>query len=453
MPSVHKDLFPYQRQGVAFLFKNRNAILADSMGIGKSAQAIGACDALQLKNILVICPGIARHNWREEFSRWSVEHRKSQVVESSKNRIWADVVVVSYSLLRSLKTLSALLKRKWDVVIADEGHMIKSSSAFRTKAVYGANIDSKNGLASVSDRVWVLSGTIIPNHIGELWTHCHALFPDVAKDMGHARWIEEYCRVIPGTERVVGSKNQHQLVTLLRPHILRRIARDVLPQLPPLRWSHIPVHPGTLPPMSSEVSETAAVVRAAIATMNSSREANRGRLMLAEINQGQMASLRRWTGIAKAPAVTEYLLNDFASGLDQVVVFAWHREVIDYLETHLPSSAALRGGLSPKKKQEILTEFTKGKGIKSLVCNLEVASTAVNMVNACNVVFVEPPWVPKDIEQAVARLHRQGQKRPVLARLFSLQGSFDESILSTLTRKMQETVKFGTAITTRTPQS
>jgi SNF2 family DNA or RNA helicase len=449
MPSVHKDLLPYQRQGVVFLYKNKHAILADDMGLGKSAQSIAACDALDLKNILVICPGIARWNWVNEFKLWSVQGRRIQAIESSKQRVWADVVVISYSLLRSLKSLTQLLKRRWDVAIVDESHMVKSSEAWRSKSLYGSNFDAKNGIASVSERVWLLSGTLMPNNAGELWTHCHALFPDVAKGMGFARWREEYCRIIPGTDRVVGSKNQKQLAELLRPHVLRRLSRDVLPELPALRYTHIPVHPGALPPMSSEVSETAAVVRAALATMESAGGLTKGRLMLAEIDQGQMASLRRWTGIAKAPAVTEYIKNDFASGMDTIVVFAWHRDVITFLTDNLPAAASLHGGLTPKKKEAILTEFTKGSTIKTLVCNMEVASTAVNMVNSCNVAFAEPSWVPKDLSQAIARLHRQGQKRPVLARLFSLQGSFDETIMAVLTRKLKDTERFNQSIATR----
>jgi SNF2 family DNA or RNA helicase len=123
--------------------------------------------------------------------------------------------------------------------------------------------------------------------------------------------------------------------------------------------------------------------------------------------------------------------------------------VITFLTDNLPAAASLHGGLTPKKKEAILTEFTKGSTIKTLVCNMEVASTAVNMVNSCNVAFAEPSWVPKDLSQAIARLHRQGQKRPVLARLFSLQGSFDETIMAVLTRKLKDTERFNQSIATR----
>ena len=370
------------------------------------------------------------------------------MVESSKDHIYADVVITSYSLISSIPMLRKLLARNWDVIISDEAQASKSSTARRSRALYGQNIDGKTGLVSKSKRVWLLSGTLIPNNASELWTHCHALFPAVSQGWGESRWIEEYCVKIPGTDRIVNTKNGGKLVALLKPYVLRRRAEDVLPQLPPLRFSHIPVHPASLPDMASDLKETAAVVQAAIETI-ASGDISSGRAMLAKIDQGQIASLRKWTGITKSSAVAEYIKADFDAGMDRIVVFAWHRDVISFLEENLPDAAAIHGGVSPKKKEAILKEFKDKTGIRSLILNMQVASTAINIVNANNCAFAEPSWVPADLSQAVARLHRQGQTRPVFARLFSLQGSFDEVIMSVLTRKLKDTRQFNTAITTR----
>lgn len=453
--TVHKDLFQYQKQGALFLARRKTALLADEQGTGKSAQTIAACDALGLTNILIICPGIARWNWENEIRLWSTVGRKVQVVESSKPRLWGEVVVISYSLIGSIPALKKILARHWDVVVCDESHFTKEMTSRRSRALYGQHFDGKTGIVSKSNRVWLLSGTIMPNHPGELWTHCHALFPDVARDpqnpasiMGKERWEAEYCVKNQGTNHVVASRNREQLATRLKPHVLRRTQVQVLPQLPPLRYSHIPVHPDSLPPMSTEVKETAAIVQAAIETMENPREANRGKVMLAQVDQGHMASLRRWTGLAKAPAVAEYIRTDLDTGMDRIVIFAWHRDVMAFLGDYLPDSAILQGGMTPRQKDEVLQEFKNGSSIRALICNMQVASTAINLVNANNVAFAEPSWVPSDHLQATARLHRQGQKRPVFARLFSLQGSFDEIVLNVLTRKLRDTTAFNRNITT-----
>lgn len=64
-------LFPYQAIGARFLAEKKRALLADEPGLGKSAQAIAACDALRAQRVIVICPASLVENWCREFSRFS----------------------------------------------------------------------------------------------------------------------------------------------------------------------------------------------------------------------------------------------------------------------------------------------------------------------------------------------------------------------------------------------
>lgn len=65
------DLFPYQETGAAFLAQKGRALLADDMGLGKSAQAIRACDALGAERVIVVCPASLVSNWEREFRKFS----------------------------------------------------------------------------------------------------------------------------------------------------------------------------------------------------------------------------------------------------------------------------------------------------------------------------------------------------------------------------------------------
>jgi SNF2 family DNA or RNA helicase len=271
--------------------------------------------------------------------------------------------------------------------------------------------------------------------------------------MSFERWRDEYCQMIPGTTRVVRSKNEAKLVSLLRPHVLRRNSRDVLPDLPPLRFSHVPVHPSSLPPMTDEVAETAAVARAAVETMATPGGHAQGKIVLDGLDDIHMASLRRWTGIAKAPAIVEYLKMDLDSGMGKFVVFAWHREVIQMLRDGLAGTEAIHGDVSTTKRQKILDDFqAPGGKIRGLICQGEIASTAIPLTAADNAIFAEPPWVPASVEQAIKRLHRQGQTRPVHGRMFSLSGSFDEVVIGVLTRKVIETMRLNRSLETSPTQ-
>jgi hypothetical protein len=65
--------FPYQFQGVAFLYPRYSAVLADEMGLGKTMQAITSIRMLlrsgELRSVLLICPKPLVTNWRRSFRR------------------------------------------------------------------------------------------------------------------------------------------------------------------------------------------------------------------------------------------------------------------------------------------------------------------------------------------------------------------------------------------------
>jgi SWI/SNF-related matrix-associated actin-dependent regulator of chromatin subfamily A-like protein 1 len=93
-------LFPYQTVGASFLATKDQALLADEPGLGKSAQAIAACDSIGAQNILVICPANLRINWSREFWRFSPLDRSWIAVRTPKDEIHQEgVVICSYDLI------------------------------------------------------------------------------------------------------------------------------------------------------------------------------------------------------------------------------------------------------------------------------------------------------------------------------------------------------------------
>jgi SWI/SNF-related matrix-associated actin-dependent regulator of chromatin subfamily A-like protein 1 len=433
------NLYPYQAEGVAFLAARRNAMLLDQMGVGKTVQAIRAADEILAVYICVVCPAIARENWRREFAMWQTIPRNIAVVTSSADLlkpevIGANVLIISYSLLASPKARKLLGKRRNGVLILDEAHNLKNPKAVRSRAVYGHRYDRKPwSLASTADRVWLLSGTIMPANPSELWSHLHALFGETRK---YSEFVREFCTTYDDgfAVKITGGKNEKALAARLKPHVLRRRTQDVLQDLPPIRWSHVVVSPDKLPPKPVLPPEEVAVlasIRAKLAAGDTDG------LAAAAMH---LATLRKWTGVAKAAAVAELLAGE----TDKVVVFAIHRDVIDCILSMLGSSAVAIDGRTPdtKKTQEspddrqtIIDNFQHNKEPRVLICQLSIASTALTLTAAHNVVFAENPWVPADLQQAAKRCHRIGQTQPVLVRIISLAGSIDEDINATLLRK------------------
>lgn len=454
---IHPDLYPYQRYGANWLASKETALLADGMGVGKSAQAIAAADQVTAKSVLVLTPGIARENWAREWFKWSMYKRRVGIVESTAKGVPnADVVVASYSILSRRPILQALLAKEYDLLICDESHYLKNKDAIRTKAVFGAKCDRTKGLSSRSKRVWLLSGTPFPNNLSEAWPSARALFPNAVMGVErYSSWRDRFCVMDNTGVRVVNSKNLTDFVERMKPYTLRRRVEDVLPDLPPIRFAHVVVSPDKLPAKSQEEKDAEAVVKAAIA-QRLQLEGRHGELTEDDIKAIQyqmgmhLGSVRKWTGIAKAHAVAQLINEDFQSGMDKVVVFACHRQVFDVLLKEIPGSKAIHGGTPMKERDHLIDVFQgkiAGEKLDTLIVHLDIASTAITLTAASHVVFAEMSWTPSHMQQAAKRCHRIGQTRPVLARFISLRDSIDEAVANVVSRKTSSLNKLEGALT------
>ena len=101
--------FPFQFEGVAFLYPRQAAVLADEMGLGKTMQAITAIRLLlrrgELHSVLVVCPKSLVTNWQRELALWAPEIPVMVVEGDQARRAWqwqlADVPLrlANYELL------------------------------------------------------------------------------------------------------------------------------------------------------------------------------------------------------------------------------------------------------------------------------------------------------------------------------------------------------------------
>lgn len=440
---IHRDLYPYQIAGAKWLAGMQNAILADEMGLGKSGQAVAAADLIGAKHILVLCPGIARDGWEREFHKWQMIARSTCLIRKSTDKPTAQVVIASYTNIQTRPVLEALLSQTWDLLICDEAHLLKNKDALTTQIVYGGKCDGKKGLASKAARVWLLTGTIIPNGPHEVWTHANALFPDAVSGLErYNAWVDRFCYWVAderGGQRVISAINIPEFVNRMAPCIKRRLTADVLPDLPPLRFGHVPVMPASVPRLPAQAEEAELVLRAAFSKLKKEPSIDDIKYIL-QADAMHVASILKWIGVAKAPAVAEMIKTDFAGGMDKVVVFARHIEVFEVLKKAFPGALIITGKTPQNKRQGIIDTF-QGVGVNNgqspniLLCNIDIASTAITLTASANVVFAETSWVPKDIIQAAKRCARIGQTRPVLARIPSLKGSLDEIVINTFVRK------------------
>lgn len=417
-------LFTYQSKGVEFLSARKFALLADGMGLGKTAQAIVAANRVGAKSVVVICPAIARVNWRREFDQWG--KGQALFVESY------DKVVRSETVRQAIRAMQP------DVLILDEAHYLKNRTSKRTKALYG-QFCRGDGLVSAAQRVWLLTGTPAPNDVSELYPHLSALWPDLLPaDRKHFTFMQRYVHTeaTPFGLKILGNKKDTlpELRQKLSSVMLRRKAEDVLTDLPPIMWSDITVEAETIDPELACIEATPAVkaLRAIVDDQNAELE---------DAESIALATLRKLTGVAKAPVIASMVAEELESNAyEQIIIFAHHRDVLDILHEGLRKFGVVRidGSTSPTLRQVAIDAFQKRDVCRVFLGQIQACATAVTLHASNQVLFAEASWTPSDNLQAAKRAHRIGQTRPVFVRMVGLSGSIDEAVTRVLARKSRQ---------------
>lgn len=423
------ELLPHQEIGARFLAARHRALLADEQRVGKTPTSIRACDYTGLTSVLVLCPSIARQNWLREFERFS--KRTGKVIATRKDNAHPSLTICSYDLLIH-QSVYKQIARPWGAVILDESHFLKSdpSEAKRSDAAWK--------IAVAARYCWALSGTPAPNHAGELYQllrHFNVI------GCSYWQFIEFYCRV-SNEGKVVGNKNVEALRKLLEPIMLRRLLKDVAPDMPPIQWSTVMVEPGPVSAeqLCREVAKdhtTALPADAKLAAMKQGKAlAERLQQAQAEIDQLDPRDslwFRRYCGLQKIQPVVELVRSEFDNGMERIVIFGWHRDVLAAIAQDLEGEL-LYGGTSDPERNRIIDGFRDGE-IRVVCAQILTAGTAIDLSAADDVLFVEQDWTPSNNAQAAMRVMSQFKKRPVRARAVGIAGSIDEAVTGTLQRK------------------
>ncbi len=410
--TAYTPLRPYQVDGARFLASRKAALLADDMGLGKTAQAVAACDEVGAESVLVICPASVCETWRREFKRFSM----SGIIPT----------VVSYDAL-----VRNPFKAWSDVLILDEAHYLKNADSKRTRTIFGT--PDNGGLADHAKHIFLLTGTPMPNNPAELWPALHALAPETivstktGKPYPFWQFVNKFCRTRDNGFglQIIGGKNHSDLKARLEPFMLRRLKSEVLAELPPIQFEPLYVE-GTMPRDEQALAEewaAAEVLR------------HDGIEGLAKV---ALPTLRRLTGLAKVPACVEWIKDFLASGR-QLVVFAHHREVIEAIRDIVPA-AVVTGDTPSHRRFSAVDDFQNGTA-QVFLGQIQAAGTGITLTAASDVLFVESDWVPANVQQAAARIHRHGQTEPCMVRFATLAGSVDEDIERALARKMTDIEK------------
>ncbi|KAH8706219.1 SNF2 family N-terminal domain-containing protein [Ilyonectria robusta] len=146
-------------------------------------------------------------------------------------------------------------------------------------------------------------------------------------------------------------------------------------------------------------------------------------------------SLSNVVGSAYLPTKVKALIEDLQTlpGDVKCVVFSTWRMTLDVVESGLKQAGipGLRfdGKVPQKDRQGVVERFRNDPAIRVLLLTLSCGAVGLTLTVASRAYLMEPHWNPTLEEQALARIHRIGQKREVTTLRFYVRDSFEENVV------------------------
>ena len=404
--------FPYQYEGIAWLFSQGAALLADEMGLGKTMQTITAIRLLlrsgQVRKILLICPKPLIPNWQREFKTWAEELPVTLLEGDAARRkmLWTmpgiPILLANYELMvRDMEALEDDERPKFDLVVLDEAQRIKNRNS-RT---------SETARAIPRKRTWALTGTPIENRPEELAS------------------LYEFMEVIPPR----GTPDLRQLMKLSKEFILRRTKDLVMKDLPPRldREEYLDLNPAQ--EYAYRVAEKEGIIQ--LNELGESISVQHVFELVLRLKQ-----ITNYDPLTGESAKLDRLMADMeeisASG-GKAILFSQWTKTIDWIAAKMEGRNFYHGGVPTKKREPILKQFKEDPNSHLLLMSYGTGAVGLNLQFAGYVFLFDRWWNPAVEDQAINRAHRIGQKTKVIVTKFISKNTIEERIDLVLQQKRE----------------
>lgn len=491
-PSISSKLRPHQREGVKFLYSclmglkspdTRGAILADEMGLGKTLQTIALIWTLlrqspivgqkpTISKVLICCPVSLVNNWKSEFSKWlglnrlsvltinsnKFQNEKQDIELFGRNNVY-QVMIIGYEKMQSMSDLLSAVK--FDLLVCDEGHRLKNSENKTMKTLESFNIR----------RRILLSGTPIQNDLVEFYTMANFANPGIFGDL--KSFQKDFIKPILNSrdpncrnERLIkrGKNKSKELVEITNNFILRRSNHELTKFLPK-RSDYIILVPPT--PLQLQLFKTIIETKkfktllelderapnsspgGAFNLINTFRKicnspsllkddgffleiCERNSESIDDVNFRRQLSKKVKSG--KLLALIKLLGILHSEGKEKVVIVSNFTATLDIIESLFKSLnlifLRLDGSTASNERSKIVDRFNNSSPDKvfALLLSAKAGGIGLNLVGASRIVLYDNDWNPAVDLQAIARIHRDGQKKEVKIYRLLTNGCIDEKI-------------------------
>lgn len=404
-PPARPTLMPHQIYGATFILAGRGTLLASEPGTGKSAMIIEVINHLPLDaRILILCPSGLRANWLAELALWLTTPRRC-VIAGRYIPTYADIVILQYDGLAKFEC--QLRQTPWDLIALDEAHALKNADSVKAEQILGSRYTSR----LTAGRVIVATATPILNRPAELWPLLSILGVDITR--------QEYQRRFTDLKSINLCPDPSGLRDLIAPITLRQLKTEVL----------------NLPPKYRQVVSFAASGELAASLRAEStwtREVEKAGQFAGGVPRDKLTALRIANALAKIqlPAV-QARLRSAAADEGKLVIFCHHAEAVNAVAALFPpaSVVTITGSKSAAQRQAAKARFQQDPACSVIVLTIIAGGVGITLTAARRVIFLEYSWNEALQEQAIDRVHRIGQTRPVLAEYIVIKDSADARAL------------------------
>ena len=405
---IEKILRPFQKDGLQWLMSltdtDMSGILADDMGLGKTIQSI-----MLLKNMyqkkqpptIIIMPKTLLFNWEKELQTFAPELKILRYDGPKRNLLIPEfndyqIILCSYTSVRiDFKKLKDI---QFKLMILDEAQYVKNHTTNTFKAIKKIT----------SEKQLLLTGTPLENSISDLWS-----LMDIANDnyFGAYKPFEEFYS---------DPVNQPLLKAAIQPFMLRRRKSEVLSDLPSVTIQEL-----WASPTAEEIKAYTTFANQEWQNIESLVKKNgleKSKIHIFAL----MTKLRQWCAHPKlinesaedGPKWSIFYdrLEEAISTGHKIVVFSQFIPMIETMEQKLTEDNVAFVSLTgqTKDRAKVIETFNENDTIRVGLFSLKAGGVGINLTSADYVFLYDPWWNPAVEQQAIDRVHRIGQDRPVM---------------------------------------
>ena len=405
--------FPYQWEGIAFLYPRYSALIADEMGLGKTMQTITAIRMLlrsgEIRSVALVCPKPLVSNWQREFAQWAPEIPILAVGGDAAKRKWqwhlpgVPVKIANYELLLRDREVLTEGDLHFDLAVLDEAQRIKNRGS--STASVACAISRR--------RSWAMTGTPVENHADDLVGIFEFLAPGYLNS-----------NMKPG-----------RMGRLAGEYVIRRTKQNVLKDLPPKMFRDADIE---LLPEQREtyrMAEEEGVVR--LKDMGHAMSIQHVFELVLRLKQ--ICNFDPATGESAKLERLEADLEEVVASGQKAIIFSQWVNTLEEMAKRIDHMKPLQfhGKIPHKKRAGVIDEFRENKNRSVLLLSYGAGGVGLNLQFSSYVFLFDRWWNPALEDQAINRAHRIGAAGPVTVSRYLTVGTIEQRINEILEEKRE----------------